>query len=121
MGIIRPRQPEDEVLTIARLFAVEPVPPDVLLDLKANETNLRQSPLQDYRYHHFATHAYLPGRVQGIREPFLLLGQVGKRGRDNGFLTPSKVLGLKLRADLVVLSACLMGQGGRVRPGPDTE
>ncbi len=102
---------EDEVLAIARLFAVEPIPPDVLLDLKANETNLRQSPLQDYRYLHFATHADLPGRVQGIREPFLLLGQVGNEGRDNGFLTLSKVLGLKLRAEMVVLSACLTGQG----------
>jgi CHAT domain-containing protein len=102
---------EDEVLTIARLFGVDPNPPDVLLDLKANETSLRQSPLQDYRYLHFATHADLPGRVQGIREPFLLLGQVGNKGRDDGFLTLSKVLGLQLRADLVVLSACLTGQG----------
>ncbi|MBU4231434.1 MAG: tetratricopeptide repeat protein [Proteobacteria bacterium] len=102
---------EDEVLAIARLFAVEPRPPDVLLDLKANETSLRQSPLQDYRYLHFATHADLPGRVQGIREPFLLLGQVGNEGHDNGFFTLSKVLGLKLRAEMVVLSACLTGRG----------
>ena len=102
---------EDEVLAIARLFAVEPRPPDVLLDLKANETSLRQSPLQDYRYLHFATHADLPGRVQGIREPFLLLGQVGNEGQDNGFFTLSKVLGLKLRAEMVVLSACLTGRG----------
>ena len=102
---------EDEVLAIARLFAVEPRPPDVLLDLKANEASLRQSPLQDYRYLHFATHADLPGRVQGIREPFLLLGQVGNEGQDNGFLTLSKVLGLKLNAEMVALSACLTGRG----------
>jgi tetratricopeptide (TPR) repeat protein/CHAT domain-containing protein len=102
---------EGEVLTIARLFAVAPQPPDVLLDLKANETSLRQSPLQEYRYLHFATHADLPGRVQGIREPFLLLGQVGNKGQDNGFFTLSKVLGLNLRAEMVVLSACLTGRG----------
>jgi CHAT domain-containing protein/Tfp pilus assembly protein PilF len=102
---------EDEVLAIARLFTVEPRPPDVLLDLKANETSLRQISLQDYRYLHFATHADLPGMVQGIREPFLLLGQVGNEGQDNGFLTLSKVLGLKLRAEMVVLSACLTGRG----------
>ena len=102
---------EDEVLAIARLFGVEPRPPDVLLDLKANETSLRQSPLQDYRYLHFATHADLPGRVQGIQEPFLLLGQVENEGQDNGFFTLSKVLGLKLRAEMVVLSACLTGRG----------
>jgi tetratricopeptide (TPR) repeat protein len=111
--LVYPALPEtaDEVLAIARLFAVEPAPPDVLLGLQANETTLRQSPLQDYRYLHFATHADLPGRVQGIREPFLLLGQVGNEGRDNGFLTLSKVLGLKLRAEMVVLSACLTGRG----------
>jgi len=102
---------EDEVLAIARLFAVDPKPPDVLLNLKANEASLRQSPLQDYRYLHFATHADLPGRVQGIREPFLLLGQVGNEGQDNGFLTLSKVLGLKLNAEMVVLSACVTGRG----------
>jgi tetratricopeptide (TPR) repeat protein len=102
---------EDEVLAIARLFAVEPKPPDVLLDLKANEASLRQSPLPAYRYLHFATHADLPGRVQGIREPFLLLGQVGNEGQDNGFLTLSKVLGLKLNAEMVVLSACVTGRG----------
>ena len=111
--LVYPALPETEaeVLAIARLFAVEPRPPDVLLDLKANETSLRQSPLPDYRYLHFATHADLPGRVQGIREPFLLLGQVGNEGQDNGFLTLSKVLGLKLRAEMVVLSACLTGRG----------
>jgi CHAT domain-containing protein len=111
--LVYPPLPEtkDEVLAIAKLFAVEPKPPDVLLDLKANEASLRQSPLPEYRYLHFATHADLPGRVQGIREPFLLLGQVGNEGQDNGFLTQSKVLGLKLNAEMVVLSACLTGRG----------
>jgi len=102
---------EAEVLAIARLLAVEPKPPDVLLDRKANEASLRQSPLPEYRYLHFATHADLPGRVQGIREPFLLLGQVGNTGPDNGFLTLSKVLGLKLNAEMVALSACVTGRG----------
>jgi CHAT domain-containing protein len=49
--------------------------------------------------------------VQGIREPFLLLGQVGNEGQDNGFLTLSKVLGLKLNAEMVALSACVTGRG----------
>ena len=66
----------------------------MLLDLKATEASRRQSPLQEYRYLHFATQADLPGRVQGIREPFLFLSQVGNAGQDNGFLTLSKVLGL---------------------------
>jgi hypothetical protein len=56
-----------------------PAPPDVLLNLQGNETFLKKSPLQDYRYLHFATHAFPPGTVQGIMEPFILLGQGGTR------------------------------------------
>ena len=53
----------------------------------------------------------LPGKVQGKNEPFILLGQVENKGTDDGFLTLSEVLDLKLRAQMVVLSACLTGRG----------
>ncbi len=105
------QETEGEVRAIAGLLGVKPTPPDVLLNLQANETLLRKSPLQDYRYLHFATHADLPGKVQGIKEPFILLGQVGNQAGDNGFFTLSKVLGLKLKAQMVVLSACVTGRG----------
>ena len=36
---------------------------------------------------------------------------MGNEGQDDGFLTLSEVLGLKLKADLVVLSACQTGRG----------
>jgi CHAT domain-containing protein len=102
---------EVEVRAIAGLMGIKPSSPDVLLNLQANETFLKKSPLQDYRYLHFATHADLPGKVQGIKEPFILLGQVGNQSGDNGFLTLSKVLDLKLKAQMVVLSACVTGRG----------
>ncbi|MEW6619228.1 MAG: tetratricopeptide repeat protein [bacterium] len=102
---------EDEVRAIAGLFGVKSEPPDVLLNIYANETNLRKATLKNYRYLHFATHADLPGKVQGIKEPFLLLGQVENKGEDDGFLTLTEVLGLSLDADIVVLSACLTGRG----------
>ncbi|MFH1985493.1 MAG: CHAT domain-containing protein [Pseudomonadota bacterium] len=102
---------EDEVRAIARLLGVSPTPPDVLLNLDASETRLRATRLGDYRMLHFATHADLPGTVQGIKEPFLLLGQVENRGEDDGFLTLSEVLDLDLHADMVVLSACVTGKG----------
>jgi tetratricopeptide (TPR) repeat protein len=105
------KETEGEVRAIAGLLGVKPSPPDVLLNLQANETFLKKSPLQDYRYLHFATHADLPGKVQGIKEPFILLGQVGNQAGDNGFFTLSKVLGLKLKAQMVVLSACVTGRG----------
>lgn len=100
-----------EVKTIAQLFQTPLRPPDVLLDVSANETQLRQSPLSHYRYLHFATHADLPGKLQGINEPFLLLGQVENLAKDDGVLTLSKVLDMRLDADLVVLSACVTGRG----------
>jgi len=41
--------------------------------------------------------------VQGIHEPFILLGQVENQGDDDGFLTLSEALGIHLNADMVVL------------------
>lgn len=111
--VIYPTLPEteDEIREIAKLFGVKPEPPDVLLSVSATETNMRKINLRDYRYLHFATHADLPGKVQGIKEPFIILGQVENTGNDDGFLTLSEVLELKLNADMVVLSACSTGKG----------
>jgi CHAT domain-containing protein/Tfp pilus assembly protein PilF len=102
---------EDEIKAIAKLFGIKPEQPDVLLGVPATETNFRNAALKDYRYLHFATHADLPGKVQGIKEPFIILGQVENRGKDDGFLLLSEVLELKLNADMVVLSACSTGRG----------
>ena len=102
---------EDEIRAIAKLFGVPATPPDILLGVAASETNLRKADLKTYRYLHFATHADLPGKIQGIKEPFIILGQVENKAGDDGFLTLSKVLELKLNADLVVLSACSTGRG----------
>ena len=111
--VIYPALPEteDEIKAIARLFGLKPDPPDILLGISATETNFKNADLKDYRYLHFATHADLPGKVQGIKEPFIILGQVENKGNDDGFLTLSEVLKLKLNADLVVLSACSTGKG----------
>ncbi len=102
---------EDEIRKIADRLGVNANPPDVLLDMLANETNLRNVALTNYRYIHFATHAGLAGEVRGIQEPFILLGQVENKGGDDGMLTLSEVLALPLDADMVVLSACSTGKG----------
>jgi CHAT domain-containing protein/tetratricopeptide (TPR) repeat protein len=102
---------EDEIKEIAKLLGVKTDPPDVLLNIRANETSLRDVSLKDYRYIHFATHAGLPGEVQGVKEPFILLGQVENKRNDDGFLTLSEVLELTLDSDMVVLSACSTGKG----------
>ncbi len=112
-GLIYPALPatESEIKEIAQLFEVKPEPPDVLLGMQANETQFRQAPLQEYRYLHFATHAELTDKVQGKLEPFLLLGQVENKAPDDGFLTLSEVLDLKLAAQMVVLAHGRTGRG----------
>jgi len=105
---------EDEVREIARIMGVKPEPPQILLSVMANETNLRKTGIEKYKYLHFATHASLPGIIQGVNEPFILLGQVENQGDDDGFLTLSEVAGMRLNADMVVLSACVTGIGKEV-------
>jgi tetratricopeptide (TPR) repeat protein len=102
---------ESEVKAIAQFFGTSLGPPNILLNVVANETQLRQAPLTRYRYLHFATHADLPGRLQGINEPFLILGQVENTEEDDGLLALSEVLDLRLDAEMVVLSACVTGRG----------
>jgi len=102
---------EDEVKEIAKLFGVQPEVPDILLGVSASETNFKKTAFKNYHYLHFATHADLPGKVQGLKESFIILGQVENKGDDDGFLTLSETLELKLDADMVVLSACSTGKG----------
>lgn len=105
---------EIEIKDIAKIMGVSLQQPDILLSVSANETELRRADLSKYRYIHFATHASLPGMIQGVNEPFILLGQVENKDKDDGFFRMSEVLDLKLNADMVVLSACVTGVGKEV-------
>ena len=49
--------------------------------------------------------------VPGLREPALVLNQVGNAAGDNGLLTMSEVMRLRLNADVVALTACQTGMG----------
>ena len=65
--------------------------------------------LDQYRVLFFATHGLLPTKKDCLPEP-ALLASVGPDASD-GLLSASKIAGLKLDADLVVLSACDTGGG----------
>jgi CHAT domain-containing protein len=77
--------------------------------MDATKGELLRTDLSRYKFVHFATHGILPVE-SGIKEPSLVLSYDGK-GKDDMLLTVSEILELKLRADMVALSACNTGSG----------
>jgi CHAT domain-containing protein/Tfp pilus assembly protein PilF len=83
------------------------------LDFDASRTTVLGGELSQYRLVHFATHGMLNSRHPGLSG--LVLSLVDPNGRSvDGFLRLHDVYGLKLRADLVVLSACRTALGGEI-------
>lgn len=80
----------------------------ILLGGQATEPNVRAQALDQYRVVYFATHGLLPGELHCAGEPGLALTPpaVATSTSADGFLSASEIAGLKLNADLVVLSAC---------------
>jgi CHAT domain-containing protein len=66
--------------------------------------------LSRYRRIHFATHAVLADEVKWATQPAIILSPEVKDGQ-LGMLTVSDILGMKLDADIVTLSACNTGLG----------
>jgi CHAT domain-containing protein/tetratricopeptide (TPR) repeat protein len=81
---------------------------DVYLQLRATEHNLKNLPLASYRTLLFATHGLMAGEFRPGIQPALALTFVGDPDND-GLLEMGEILGLDLRARLVVLSACNTG------------
>ena len=103
-----PRLPDtaDEVQAIAAALKADPAQ-DVFLGRRASETMVRTTNLADRKVILFATHGLVPGDLNGLTQPALALSapQVAG-GTGDGLLTMDKILGLRLDADWVVLSAC---------------
>jgi CHAT domain-containing protein len=80
----------------------------VLLGGQATEANFRSQPLDQYSVVYFATHGILPGQMHCESEPALALSPPSGAATTatDGMLTASEISGLRLNADLVVLSAC---------------
>lgn len=93
----------DEVLTLARTLRAKPE--DALLGAAASRANVLGRDLSRWEVVAFATHGLQPGELPGLDEPALALALPASEAQ-SPLLTLSDVLGLKLDADWVVLSAC---------------
>ena len=110
-GLPTERLPETaaEVKGIATLFQNQGQTVEVRLGSDATKDRLTDTDLTRFRYLHFATHGILPAD-SNIPEPALLLSYDGSSS-EHMLLSMSEILGLKIHADTVVLSACNTGSG----------
>ena len=113
LGLL-PRLPDtfDEVRSIALAMNAD-LTRDVFTGARANENAVKTTKLSGYKVITFATHGLVPGDLNGLRQPALALSAPAVSGHpgDDGLLTMGEILGLRLDADWVVLSACNTGAG----------
>lgn len=104
-----PRLPEtaDEARRAAQVLGGREE--DLYLQQRASEYHLKKLPLAGYRVLLFATHGLMAGEFRLGVQPALALSFVGDPKND-GLLEMSEILGLDLKARLVVLSACNTGR-----------
>ena len=82
---------------------------DILLGDQATERSFRSHQLDQYRVLYFATHGLLPAELRCQSEPALALSPPSSPAQskaEDGLLEANEIAGLRLDADLVVLSAC---------------
>jgi CHAT domain-containing protein/Flp pilus assembly protein TadD len=100
----------------AAILAFAPAPQRFAVQGKeASRAAVLSGTLRDFRFLHFATHgSFAAGDPDGGR---LVLAQVDAHGRPatDGFLHLADIYQLRLRADLVVLSACQSALGQEMR------
>lgn len=97
---------ELEVRSIAALFAGQST--RMLLGRDATESAFKHEPLDQYRRLHLATHALIDERAPA--RSGLVLSLV-RTDNEDGVLQISEIMGLRLDAGLVTLSACQTGLG----------
>jgi len=112
-GFSFPRLEETSVLA-KRLDKIFDNKVDVLEGLSASYANLKKHNLKNYKYLVFATHGILDSQVPGIREPALVLTQLGNPEDQDGFLTMTEVMDLSLDAGCSALTACETGLGKNI-------
>ena len=107
-----PRLPDTslEIEEIAKVIGAGP--DDIYLHQQASVKQVMSMDLSNRKIVMFSTHGLVPGELNGLNQPALALSSPEVTGdKDDGLLTMDKVIGLKLNADWVVLSACNTASG----------
>ena len=97
----------DEARATATALGADPVK-DVVSGATATRSRVLAEKLDDKRMVEFATHGLLPWAVPRLTKPALAMAYEG-RGVEDSLLTTDDIIGLKLRADWILLSACNTG------------
>jgi CHAT domain-containing protein len=99
----------EEIKSIARALDAD-LTTDIFTGEKASERQVKTMDLSDLRVIAFATHALLPGDLDGLDQPALALCSPSVTGdNEDGLLTMGEIMKLRMNADWVVLSACNTG------------
>ncbi len=110
-GLVRLPGTRIEVEEAERLTGARPQ--DIRLGAGFTAASLRAADLGQRRIIHLATHALLPGELSCLQELSIVVSaKAGAADADSAFVKASDLLGLKLDADLVILSACNTGGPG---------
>jgi CHAT domain-containing protein len=99
----------EEVKSIARTLDADP-DRDIFLGIRASERQVKTMDLSDRRVIAFASHALVPGDLDGLDQPAIALSAPSvTHDNEDGLLRMGEIMRLKLNADWVVLSACNTG------------
>jgi len=97
---------EREVLEISRYFPKEKR--DIYLRDEAREEIFKRISIEDYKIIHFACHGFLSEEYP-FRSALVL--SLNEDSIEDGFIQVRELYNLRLKADLIVLSACQTGKG----------
>jgi len=99
----------EEIKNIATLLGADPAR-DIFLGKDASEHTVKTMDLSNSRVVAFASHALVPGDLDGLDQPAIALSAPSVTGDgEDGLLKMEEILRLKLNADWVILSACNTG------------
>jgi CHAT domain-containing protein len=95
-----------EILEISKYFPEKKR--EVYIEKKAKEETFKNVSLKDYQVIHFACHGFMAEKFP-FRSALVL--SLDEDPKEDGFLQVRELYNLRMKADLVVLSACQTGKG----------